>query len=551
MTFDPSYFSGFIAKDSEIQARLFTQYQGTRDDFDVIIIGSGIGGGILADDLADRVGDHKRILVLEAGSYVFPTHVYNISRFDNASIARRFACANFYQYGGFDQEYYIHEQPQLNLGGRSIFWSGLIPTAQPWELHYFPDQVSAALNPDTLREAGRKMNQSASLGSFAEHIVEQLTNSPLNNDFIIEQTPRALHQPYLSESGAPLGRYFKVPTGVFNTSELLINQLGPDRNHDGNGLHVQIHQYVEDIQAIDGGWYRVLGRTTTTGQPRYYYAPKVVLSAGSIESPKLLNRSSVAQNLSGGVRALIGRGLTDHPTTDGRTALVSHCGALAIPKDQHAKVILYSRGQRDNGEIRFPFNVEININHEYWHWHDIDPDSGMVVPPGDSVLDFKFSFANCIDMENGVRQTPPYQYVAKIDFRNLHWASHTAARLNALAGWNKSPAQIFDVLNGVGQRLLNEFSYNGNAANATSPLGQDGRGFGRGTVHHAACSLHMPYRAHLDAPVNTDSVVDENLAIRGIPGLYACDMSVMPLSTAANPVRTMAALALRLSGHLF
>ena len=33
-------------------------------------------------------------------------------------------------------------------------------------------------------------------------------------------------------------------------------------------------------------------------------------------------------------------------------------------------------------------------------------------------------------------------------------------------------------------------------------------------------------------------------------GLYVCDMSVMPFSSAANPVRTLAALAIRLANQL-
>ncbi|MDX2021161.1 MAG: hypothetical protein SF187_13055 [Deltaproteobacteria bacterium] len=32
--------------------------------------------------------------------------------------------------------------------------------------------------------------------------------------------------------------------------------------------------------------------------------------------------------------------------------------------------------------------------------------------------------------------------------------------------------------------------------------------------------------------------------------LYDCDVSVLPVSTAANPVRALAGLALRLSQHL-
>lgn len=552
MTFQATNFSGFIAKDSEVQARLFSQYQGNRDDFDIIVIGSGMGGGILADDIADRVGEQKRILVLEAGSYLFPTHVYNVSRFDNAGIARSFACGNFYQNGGLSDEYYIHEQPQLNMGGRSIFWSGLIPQVQDWELDFFPPAVKAALSAQALDNAGKKMNQSKSLGRFAEQLVQHLSGTSLGADFHIQETPRALHQPFLDDAAQPGDQFFDEPTGVFNTSELLINQMGRNRNHDGNGLHMQIHQYVEDIQRLPSGWFRLVSRTTTTGEPRFYYAPKVVLAAGSLESPKLLMRSSIGQSLPHEVLSRVGHGLTDHPTTDGRVAAVSHCGPLAIAKSDHAKIIMYSKGHRENGQIRFPFNVEININHEYWHHRDNDPDTGGIhLAGGDSVMDFKFSFANCLDANNVIHPTAPFQYVPQIDFKNLNWTSHITQRLNRLAGWNKSADEIFAVLNGVGDRLLQEFQYHGNAVQASPPLGQNGLGFGRGTVHHAVGTMRMPYIPHLDAPVDQDSVVDEDLEVHNAPGLFVCDMSVMPLSSAANPVRTLAALALRLSNHLY
>jgi choline dehydrogenase-like flavoprotein len=61
----------------------------------------------------------------------------------------------------------------------------------------------------------------------------------------------------------------------------------------------------------------------------------------------------------------------------------------------------------------------------------------------------------------------------------------------------------------------------------------------------------MPFRSQHSSP-NFDftSVVDENLEVAGMPNLYVCDMSVMPFSTAANPVRTLVGLALRLAGRL-
>jgi len=60
----------------------------------------------------------------------------------------------------------------------------------------------------------------------------------------------------------------------------------------------------------------------------------------------------------------------------------------------------------------------------------------------------------------------------------------------------------------------------------------------------------MPWKANRNANFNNDSVVDEDLKVRGTTGLYVCDMSVMSISTAANPVLALAGLALRLSDHL-
>ena len=106
---------------------------------------------------------------------------------------------------------------------------------------------------------------------------------------------------------------------------------------------------------------------------------------------------------------------------------------------------------------------------------------------------------------------------------------------------NEVTYQIFNQfrINGINPRPENEMWY-----------GSGGKGFGWGTVHRAAGSLRMPYRPAYNRPFSAQSVVDEDLQVVGAPNLYVCDMSVMPFSSAANPVRTLAALALRLSKHL-
>jgi choline dehydrogenase-like flavoprotein len=530
----------------------------TGTDFDIAIIGSGIGGGVLADDLAERLGGQKRILVLEAGSYLFPTHVFNVCRFPNATVAGHFACGTFWQQGAGDHQYYIHERPQLNLGGRSIFWSGLIPTIQPWELEFVPAPVRQDLAGGLLALAGERMNESHTMGATARAVVNRLRQSSLAQDFDVQETPRALHQPYLEADGTPAQQFFTEPTGVFNTAELLINQAGlsPGVSHgDGPGLHLLLNHYVEDVRSHQGDRFELVVRNTLTGQARFFQAGTVVLAGGSIESPKLLRRSSLFSSLPNPVKALVGVGLTDHPTTDWIGTLATHIGSVPIPTASHAKIVFYSRGKRDaQNRIRYPFNVEMNINHEYWHLRENDP-SEIGTPPsgnGASRVEIKFSFGNCLDEGNAIRPAGPYEYVPEVVFRNLKWMDHVAgARLPALAGWQKSYDEIFATLNDVTDRIFSQFNRDGSPSRPIDEAwyGQGNKGFGYGTVHHAVGTLRMPYRPRFDTGIETDSAVDEDLRVRGTQHLYVCDMSVMPFSSAANPVRTLAALALRLSGH--
>jgi hypothetical protein len=288
----------------------------------------------------------------------------------------------------------------------------------------------------------------------------------------------------------------------------------------------------------------------------------VVVAGGSIESPKLLRRSSMYPWFSPSVKGLLGRGLTDHPTSNEIATSITNIGNVTIPRNCNAKIIFYSRGLRDPtnpDQIQFPFNVEMNINHEYWHLRENDPNekgehqlpnSGM---SGPSRLDIKFSFGNCLDDDNEIRPASPFEYVPDIRFHNLSWMSHlSGSRFRALAGWQKDFDQVWEVLNGVTNEIFSQFQNEGREARPDGELwyGQGGKGFGWGTVHHAAGSLRMPCRPAYNAPFDSNSVVDQDLQVSGVDRLYVCDMSVMPFGSAANPVRTLVALALRLSRRL-
>ncbi|MGE0759917.1 MAG: GMC oxidoreductase [Pirellulaceae bacterium] len=561
MTFTPDTYENFIAASSPVFQRVSPSYTGASNEFDIVIVGSGMGGGILADAIGDIPREGRRVLVLEAGSFLYPTHVYNCSRLPNNELAPRFGCKTFWQRattGEGNNPFYIGERPQLNFGGRSIFWSGLIPTAQTWELAFFPEAVRDALAGGLLDEAGAKMNQSVTLGDVAEGIVERLRASDLAADFEIVQTPRALHQPYLQPNGDPQRNFSREPTGVFNTAELLVNQLklSGDANSgaDSRGLNVLLNQYVEDVRRIGDGRLEIVARNTLTGEARLFQAGTVVLAAGSIGSAKLLMRSTIGRDLDGAVRSLVGRGLTDHPTTDTLHGVATRIGDLDIPREATAKIIFYSRGlPGDGGDlIRYPFNIEMNVNHEYWHLRENDPSAPETPFPagGLPTLDIKFSFGNPLDPDNSIQPAPFLGYVPEIQFRNQKHMNHLCNfRFPALAGWRKSPEEVFDLLNELAERVFAEFSNGADNSVPVERLGQNGQGFGWGTVHHAVGSLRMQSKDRHDGAW-IPGVVDDDLQVRSADGLYVCDMSVMPFSTAANPVRHLAALALRLATKL-
>ena len=366
MVFTRSTYANLVTEESAAQQRLFLQYLGPRNDFDIVIVGSGMGGGILADDLAERVGGSKRILLLEAGSFIYPTHVYNMSRFSNASIAQHYECRTFTQSGNEGSEFFLGLEPQLNFGGRSIFWSGLIPAIQPWELQFFPDAVRNDLVSGLLNRAGDTMNESHSMGSTAAAVVSALRQSPLAADFSIQETPRALHQPYLFADGTPQPEFFTEPTGVFNTAELIVNQVGlaPGTRHgDGPGLHLMLNHFVEDVQD-DGSRYQLVVRDVLTGQTRTFNAGTVVLAGGSIESPKLMRRSSMFPALPP-IGAEPDRARTDRPSDVERDHHVRHRHRCRPDSQERAREdhLLFPRAAR-SGQSR-PDPVSVQHRDEY------------------------------------------------------------------------------------------------------------------------------------------------------------------------------------------
>jgi len=112
---------------------------GRTRDFDVIIIGGGTFGSVVAEHLfiADTTRS-RRILVLEAGPFVLPEHFQNMP-FMGGALDMRVPWAN---------------HPALNyagllfaVGGRSLTWGGWSPEMLDGELAAWPPSTRDALRP--------------------------------------------------------------------------------------------------------------------------------------------------------------------------------------------------------------------------------------------------------------------------------------------------------------------------------------------------------------------------------------------------------------------
>ena len=480
--------------------------------YDVILIGSGMAGGTLADALSDR---GAKVLVLDTGGLRLPVHMNELPRSDLNFVGRDEV--GHYVNGG---EPWFAQGVHFNLGGRSTYWSGLIPRMTTWEMRsVWPQSVKDYLTiGGGYDKAETLLRKQVSLGPFQDQVKVHLT-AQIGADFEVLDLPRSLHQPNMAASGA-LQNVLQRSTGGFSTADLLLDSVGHSGPAGRDNLRINLHHLVKSIEWTSDTATAVICEDLVGHLQRRYTAQYIVMCCGSIEGPKLALNSSLTDN-----NHKIGIGLTDHPAYFYK---VYHdlptAGAKAWLGDKkgHAKILLRHKNAT---AAQHAYNIELLLNARYWDARHSDDElwKTRVETNDPSKVEIKFIFDSLLmDVNTIVPQGTGQKPIVSV-FKNESAAAYKAEMV----------AKRNQVLLAVGIP----------AADLTANWEdwQWSQGI-YGTVHHAGGSMRMSH--------DHSGVVDEDLKFEQYQNLYCCDASVFPSIPAANPSLTLVALAQRLADEL-
>ena len=490
--------------------------------WDVIVVGTGMGGGVLADALSDFKGKDIRVLAIDAGSFDYDTHTDNmptaaLGRFvveEGENIYETHDVITYHRANDFGG------RVTMNLGGRSVFWSGLIPRMGDWELVNWPPSVRKYLAEKGYAAAEKLMRKHLTNGTYQDRLIEGLGHE-YGDFWRVENTPRSCDQPEFMErpqGGVHLQESIRFrSTGTFSTAELLVDSHRAVSDPRKGKLHLKLNHLAIGLKMDGSKVAGVICKDLLGDREVIFPGRHVVLAAGSIESPKIAMLSKLEP------KKLIGLGLTDHPSyfspNDGEFPLKTTSPFYG--PDKHARIFLYPKKDYHG----YWFNVEIVINGRYWRVRHADDDVLNVaeLEKKGTTVKFKFIFGSPLDDGNRITLDP----------------ANELGKVHVQVAKNSSGEKAKEVVRAFADDLLKFFH-----AEPVNLKEDKNFHFGNGgTPHHAGGTLRMEANGQ-------SGVVDENLKFVNYDNLYACDPSVYPYIPAANPSLTLVALAQRLAEHL-
>ncbi|KRE47019.1 GMC oxidoreductase [Paenibacillus sp. Soil522] len=266
-----------------------------KTDYDVIIVGTGAGGGSVLWRLAEQWGKNgKRIDVIEAGDYLLPANKFDLPNWlplwANVEPPNPL---NWESIPIFPSDRLAPPSPLLTtfeqilaLGGRSIEWGMVSPRMSPVDLAGWP--VTEKEMNMYYNIAEELMNVNRSFYRTAEFLLDRLRQ----NGF-----PEAANKPVaINIRPTANGEYNSTPR--FSTISLLANAA--NRRPFDIAIKARAVQVYAERGKVEG--LKVMDRDK---KPYFLKSKAVVLAASTFETPRILLNSAIRGEA-------IGHYLTNH-----------------------------------------------------------------------------------------------------------------------------------------------------------------------------------------------------------------------------------------------
>jgi choline dehydrogenase-like flavoprotein len=460
-------------------------------EYDILIIGSGIGGGAALWRLCEHwMHAGKRIGIVEKGGLLLQTHSWNVPTLNNDRAGRLFANPAVSNPIGRTLPSFSGAREVYSLGGRTQFWGLVSPRIQSHEMKDWP--VSH-------EEMTRYYN-------IAEGVMNVTDAYSKDSSLTRELLDRLWQNGFPEAEGSPMAidvdptKYGEIHSAAAFSS---INFFAKALNLAPFDLAV--NAYATRIVMQEG---KVAGVEVSNPVKQAFYlrAKTVIVAASSLQAPRLLLHSGIP-----------GRAIGHYLTNN---SFVVTNGTI---RTSHLPEVLGTLAVLVPSTARRPYQVQIQGPGPYYWYHDtakeLQEEWGFNFFGGFGTVESRF--------ENNVFLDPSWRDEYGVPNIGVNFSySH---KDNAIIEQMKADIPL--IAEAAGIQLTGPSD---RPDLCLLPPGSDLHEFG-------TCRMG-------NDPLT--SATNRYGQIHGISGLYAAGNCVLPSIGAANPTLTAAAMAIRTVDHI-
>ncbi|MGF1571120.1 MAG: GMC oxidoreductase [Nodosilinea sp.] len=491
--------------------------------YDIIIVGTGAGGGTLARKLAPS---GKKVLLLERGD-AMPLEEQNISDVDIFQKQRYHAPETWYDSVGEP----FTPQAKYAIGGNTKIYGAALQRMREKDFESLPHKDGLSpewcvkyddfepyyTEAETLYQVhGQAGADPTEPARSAPYTYPAVTSEPMIQQVVDGITQQGCHPFPLPMS---LSLREDDPTGdaeVFGVNPAL----------DFANVTLKTSAQVTCLHTNPAGTAVKAVQADVSGQPYLFFADVVVLSCGAINSAVLLLKSSNDQHPNG---------LANSSDQVGRNLM----------KLQMSSIVQVS-AQSNSG--KFPRSV--GVNDYYWGDSQFDYPMGHIQNMGGVLQDA--IFAESPPVLSLVAKLMPNFGLKQLATRSIGWWAMTEVL--------PDPKNRVEARDG---KLYVSFTANNAEAHdrlvyrwldVLKSVEKDSSLFQRAGMHPRG-EVPLPVVANQCGTCRmgtdpADSVLDRNCRTHEVDNLYVVDSSFMPSSSSVGPALTVIANALRVGDHL-